>query len=334
MSVRIGIIGTGIMGADHARTLATHVPGATLRAVHDADAARARNVAEETGAETVAASPLALIEDITVDAVLIASPDATHKELVLACLAAKKPVLCEKPLAPTPAECLAVVAAEAKLGRRLVQVGYMRRFDPAYADMKAARRSGQLGKALMLHCFHRNVSTPAWFDAGMAVTNSAVHEFDIARWLLDDELASVQAYVPATSRAEAGSPVFLVLATARGLLVTIEVFNNAGYGYDVRGELVCEKGTVSLRQPAAIECSTSLAQTIAYPADWRPRFATAYRLQLNAWVHSLETGTGDGASAWDGYAASAVADAGVRSLVEGHPMRIELAEKSPLYQTA
>jgi myo-inositol 2-dehydrogenase/D-chiro-inositol 1-dehydrogenase len=334
MSIRIGVIGTGVMGADHARTLGKHVSGVILRSVYDADTARAKAVAGETGAETVAPSPTALIADKTVDAVLIASPDATHKELVLACLAAKKPVLCEKPLAPTPAECLDVIGAEARLGKRLVQVGYMRRFDPSYMDMKAARRSGQLGKALMFHCVHRNVSAPSWFDARMAVTNSAVHEFDIARWLLDDELTNVQAYAPGDSQAEAGSPVFLVLSTAKGLLVTIEVFNNAGYGYDVRGELVCEKGTLSLRQPGAIESNANLARTIAYPADWRPRFAIAYRLQLDAWVRSLDAETFDGASAWDGYAASAVAEAGVRSLAESRLAAIELADRPPLYRAA
>lgn len=331
MAIRIGIIGTGVMGADHARTLARHVAGVSLKAVYDADAKRAKLAADETGAETVATSPAALIEDRTIDAVLIASPDATHKELMLACLAARKPVLCEKPLAPTPAECLEVIAAETRLGKRLIQVGYMRRFDPSYVDMKAAHRSGQLGKALMFHCLHRNVSAPAWFDTKMAVTNSAVHEFDIARWLLDDELTSVEAHAPGIAERAAGSPVFLVLSSAKGLLVTIEVFNNAGYGYDVRGELVCEKGTVSLRQPASIEANTALARTIAYPADWRPRFADAYRLQLSAWVNSLGSGDADGASAWDGYAASAVAEAGVRSLTERRTLAVELVEKPPLY---
>jgi myo-inositol 2-dehydrogenase / D-chiro-inositol 1-dehydrogenase len=331
MGLRIGIIGTGVMGADHARTLATHVPGVILRAVYDADAGRARTIADETGAETVAQNPQALIEDGSVDAVIIASPDHTHKELSLACLAARKPVLCEKPLAPTPAECLDVIAVENKLGKRLLQVGYMRRFDPSYVEMKAARLTGQLGKALMLHCFHRNVSAPSWFDARMAVTNSAVHEFDIARWLLDDELANVQAFMPGASKVAAGSPVFLVLSSATGFLITIEVFINAGYGYDVRGELVCEKGTVCLRQPGVIAANAALAQTIAYPVDWRPRFADAYRLQLQAWVRSVRDGSGVGADSWDGYAASAVAEAGVRSLAEGRQVKIELVERPQLY---
>jgi myo-inositol 2-dehydrogenase/D-chiro-inositol 1-dehydrogenase len=331
MAVRVGIIGTGVMGADHAKTLCRHVPGAVVRAVHDADATRAAATADETGAESVTASPTALIEDSAIDAVLIASPDNTHKELVLACLAARKPVLCEKPLAPTPAECLEIIAAEAKLGKRLVQVGYMRRFDPSYVDMKAACAFGRLGKALMLHCFHRNVSAPDWFDARMAVTNSAVHEFDIARWLLDDEMTSVRAYVPGNSRISSGSPVFLVLGTAAGRLVTVEVFPNAGYGYEVRGEIVCEKGTLALREPALIETNAGLARTIAYPADWRPRFAAAYRLQLISWIQSLHAEPGAGATAWDGYAASAVAETALASLDGAGETKIDLVEKPRLY---
>ena len=250
MSVRVGIVGVGVMGADHARILASQVPGATVQALYDVDPARAKAVADETGAQTVVADALALVRDPLVDAVLVASPDNTHKALALACIEMRKPVLCEKPLAPTAAECREVLAAESKLGRRLVQVGYMRRFDPAYVEMKARLLSGRLGAPLMFHCVHRNVSAPSWFDSRMAVSNSAVHEFDIARWMLETELAGIQVFRPKAARADSpGAPVFLVLETARGQLVNIEIFIDATYGYDVRGELVCEKGTVSLGAP-------------------------------------------------------------------------------------
>jgi myo-inositol 2-dehydrogenase/D-chiro-inositol 1-dehydrogenase len=332
VSVRVGIIGVGVMGADHARVLASHVPGAVLQAVYDADPARARAVADEAGAQSVAADPLALVRDPNIDAVLVASPDATHKELTLACLAARKPVLCEKPLAPTAAECREVLAAETKLGRRLVQVGYMRRFDPAYVDMKMQMLSGRLGAPLMFHCVHRNVSAPSWFDSRMAVSNSAVHEFDIARWMLDTELTGIQVFRPKAARPDSpGAPVFLVLETARGQLVNVEIFIDATYGYDVRGELVCEKGTVSLGAPGRTEVSLDLAHGSAYPADWRPRFADAYRLQNQAWIQAIAGGNSAGASAWDGYAAAAVAEAGLQSLAENRSVAISLVEKPALY---
>jgi len=196
MSVRVGLIGAGIMGADHARILSQQTPGATLQVVCDADAARAKAVADACGAADVGADPLAVIADRTVDAVLIASPDATHAPLTKACVALGKPVLCEKPLSPDSRECLDVVAAEVKAGKRLVQVGFMRRFDPAYVEMKQALAKGVIGQALMMHNFHRNVSAPANFTGQMAITNSAPHEFDIARFVLDAEYESIWVFRP------------------------------------------------------------------------------------------------------------------------------------------
>lgn len=332
MSVSVGIIGVGVMGSDHARTLITNVPGARLQAIHDADKARAKAVADETGAETVADDPLTIINDPRIDAVLIASPDSTHRDLTLACLAAGKPVLCEKPLAPTARECLDVIAAETRIGRRLVQIGYMRRFDPAYGEMKAALASRKLGQALMFHCFHRNVSAPPWFDSKMAITNSAVHEFDIARFMLDSDFTKVQVFRPSSAATDGtGAPVFMVLETFAGQLVNIETFNNAGYGYDVRGELVCEKGTVSLRAPINSETNHDLVHGTSYPPDWRGRFAAAYRLQLQAWIRSIAAGNYTGASAWDGYAAGATAEAALSSLAEGRPAAITLEPRPKLY---
>ena len=332
MTVNIGLIGTGVMGADHARTLAAQVAGVRLRSLTDADAARAKAVAAETGAEVVAADPLAVINDPTVDAVLIASPDHTHHELTLACIAAGKPVLCEKPLAPTSGECLDIIAAETRRGQRLVQVGYMRRFDPAYVEMKATLQSGRLGHPLFFHCVHRNLSAPPWFNSKMAISNSAVHEIDISRWLLDEELASIQVFQPATSDPSAAvAPVFLVMRTVSGTIVNVENNNNGGYGYDVKGELACEKGAVSLKPPLNSEVSFGQFQGTNYPADWRPRFANAYRLQLQAWVKSIESGTTTGASAWDGYAASAVGEAGLAALAAGTAVNITMEPKPRFY---
>src|SRR5688500_2827401 len=130
MTIRVGVIGAGVMGTDHARIIAGDVPGAVLQAVCDADVARAKAVAEETGAAEILTDPLAIISSSKIDAVLIASPDATHGPLTIACMEAGKPVLCEKPLAPTEAECLKVIRAEVRMGKRLIQVGFMRRFDP------------------------------------------------------------------------------------------------------------------------------------------------------------------------------------------------------------
>lgn len=92
-------------------------------------------------------------------------------------------MLCEKPLSQDVSECLAVLAAEEKLGKHLVQVGFMRRFDPSYAEIKSLLDAGTLGKALIFHCVHRNVSPAYDFRPEMAICNSAPHEFDVARWM-------------------------------------------------------------------------------------------------------------------------------------------------------
>ena len=332
MTIRLGLIGAGIMGADHAKIFSQQIPGVSLQFVCDADAARAQAVADACGAVHVATDPLAVIADRTVDAVVIASPDHTHAPLTKACMERGKPVLCEKPLSQDSRECLDVIAAEVKGGKRLVQIGFMRRFDPAYVEMKQALASGVLGGALMMHNFHRNVSAPANFTGQMAITNSAPHEFDIARFVLDAEYDSISVFRPTISDgSKIVAPVFMVLKTKAGQLVNVEINNNAAYGYDVRGELVGEKGSVFLRSPIASELHVDLKTITTYAPDWRPRFAEAYRLQNSAWLKSIETGKPVGASAWDGYAATLIAEAGVRSLETGAPARVEPIAKPAFY---
>ena len=331
MSVRIGLIGAGIMGADHARIFAQQIPGATLQVICDASAERVRQVANETGAKHTASDPQALIANKDVDAVVIAAPDLFHAPLTLACLTAGKPVLCEKPLSPLSSECLSVMQTEEKRGKRLIQVGFMRRFDPSYVEVRNVLKSGVLGKALMFHCLHRNVSAPSNFEGYMAISNSAPHEFDIARWLLDTEYRSISVYRPGGSTAAEVAPVFMVVETVDGQLVNIEVNNNAAYGYDVRGELVGEKGTALLRAPIQAEVNLTLRNFTGYAADWRPRFADAYRLQNAAWIKSIETGVPAGAGAWDGYAATLVAEAGVKALHEGRAIKVEPIAKPKFY---
>eukprot|EP01037_Dinobryon_pediforme_P017798 gene17798-18018_t len=291
MTIRIGLIGAGIMGADHAKILSTQIPGVSLHYICDADSHRAKAVADAYGARHVSSDPYAVIADTSVDAVLIASPDQTHAPLSKACVELGKPVLCEKPLSQDSKECLEVIAAEVKRGQRLVQIGFMRRFDPAYVEMKQTLQKGTIGPALMMHNFHRNVSAPANFTGQMAITNSAPHEFDIARFILDTDYESISVFRPDFRDAhKTGAPVFMVLKTVTGQLVNVEINNNAAYGYDVRGELVGEKGSVFLRAPIASETHVHLQAITTYAEDWRPRFAESYRLQNSAWLKSIETG--------------------------------------------
>src|SRR4051794_13677280 len=243
------------MGADHARTLSSAVAGARLAAVADVEGERAR---EAAGGDAVAAysDAFALVADAGVDAVVVASSDATHEDYVLACLAAGKPVLCEKPLAPTVAACRRGVDAGGAGGRRLVSVGFMRRYDPGYLQAKQLVADGELGAVLLVHHVHRNVSQPPGVPSEVLVTGSAVHEIDVTRWLLGEEIVAVTARLPRRSSLVTGDtrdPQFLVLETASGVVVDIEVFANAHYGYDVRCELVCERGALTVGGPRPLD---------------------------------------------------------------------------------
>ena len=308
-AARIGIIGTGIMGSDHARILAAGVAGAELAGVQDANAERAALLARETNARQFNDAH-ALITDPGIDAIMICSPDQTHHALALAAIAAGKPVLVEKPLASNSDEARAVMDAEMAHGRRLVQVGFMRRFDPGYRAMKTELLGGRLGQALFLHCIHRNASAPDYLTSDLIIGSSAGHEFDIARFLLDEEIVSASVTSPRASRLAPGrQPQLIVLESESGVVVDIEVFVDCGYGYDVRGEMVCEKGTVSLDPSPATRLRHVGHDGFETPPDWRDRFRDAYRLQMAAWVASFSGRANEGASAWDGYRAIRVTEA-------------------------
>lgn len=333
MTVRIAVIGAGLMGADHARIVAEDLPGAALQLVCDIDAARAKRVADDLGAQDVASDPEAVIARTDVDAVIIASPDFTHAPLSLACIKAGKKVLCEKPLSQSVAECLAVMQAEQAAGVRSVQLGFMRRYDPAYVEMKAALDQGRLGRALMMHNFHRNVATPAAdFTGAMAITNSAPHEFDVVRHVLGTEYASIAAWQPKRSDTMV-APVVMVLETTDGQIVTIEINNNAAYGYDVRAELAGEVASIAMNHVSYTRVDRALSTATAYESDWRGRYAEAYRRQNRAFLRFVQTGTYPdiAASVWDGYAAAVVAETGARALREGRKLPVEMIIKPEFY---
>lgn len=323
MTLSVGVIGLGVMGAEHLRLLREETGGARVVAICDANAGRAETFA---GDAQVFADPMALIAAKGVDAVVIASPDATHAGLALACIAAGKPALCEKPLAPTAAEALGVVDAEVATGRRLLQIGYMRRFDPAYAEMRDLREAGGLGRPVLLHNIHRNAAAPDWFTGPMAVTNSFVHEIDISRWLLGSEFVSAMVH-----SAPGGDPLMITMETDKGEIVSTEVFMNAHYGYHVHAQLVGREGTVEMAAPTVTLTNRARQHGHSYPANWVPRFADAYRIQMRAWVDAVASGVPTGASAWDGYVATAVAEQVVTALQTGSKTRLFMGARPAIY---
>jgi myo-inositol 2-dehydrogenase/D-chiro-inositol 1-dehydrogenase len=338
-ALRVGVIGVGLMGSDHAERLARRTAGAVLAGVADPDADRAAGLADHLGT-TVHRDPLALVASPEVDAVVIASPGFVHEEQVLACLELGKPVLCEKPLTMDDDSALRLVHAEAAIGRRLVTVGFMRRFDPEYAAVRAALASGAHGRLLLLHNTHRNRAVPnADFRSEMIVRDSLVHEVDAARFLFGEEVVEVTVLSPTpTSHAGDGvvDPQVAIFRMSGGGLVTNEVFVNSQVGYEVRFEAVAERGALIAGLPTRGVLATRVAPDGGswggfVPDDYRIRFARAYDAEVQAWADAVRAGTHVGPSAWDGYAATAVSTAGMASLGSGRPVAVPLADRPALY---
>jgi myo-inositol 2-dehydrogenase/D-chiro-inositol 1-dehydrogenase len=327
----IGVIGAGNIGSYHIQRLTTRIAGARLSAVFDVDGARAAEVAAEAGA-TAYGDALDVINAEDIDAVVIASPGDLHAGQVLACIEVGKPVLCEKPLATNTADCLKVLEAETAAGSQLVQIGFMRRFDPGYLEAKAALDSGAIGEALLLHCVHRNPTVPDTFQEFMAITDSVVHEIDLSRWLIGEEIVAVTVRSGKKSpHATAQDPQLVLLETASGVLVDVESFVNCQYGYDVRCELVASDGTVSVANASGIRHNRVGSIPEPAPVDWKARFDAAFQAEFQDWVNALATGDYRGASAWDGYAATAVAEAALEALSTGDRVAVQLVDKPDFY---
>jgi myo-inositol 2-dehydrogenase/D-chiro-inositol 1-dehydrogenase len=334
MSIRIGVIGTGWIGEQHVHRLHGTVAGAEVEAVADIDPGRAAHVAGAVGARVID-SPEKLIGDPDVDAVVIASSAAAHAEQVLACIEAGKQVFCEKPLTTDAADALRVIDAEAALGRRVVQVGFMRRYDAGYRQMKRVLDAGGVGEPLMAHCVHRNRSVRDHYTTEMAARDTAVHEVDVLRWLLGEEFVSAQTVVPrktSRSRSDLQDPQIFLFETASGARVDVEAFVNCRYGYDIQCEIVGEDGAVRLPDPAAPVLRRDGRAGVPVLEEFGDRFADAFDVELREWVEGLRAGEGPaGPSAWDGYAATVVTEAAVRSLHSGAVVPIDMGERPALY---
>lgn len=333
MTLNIGVIGTGMIGCDHIRRLTQVLSGTRVVAVNDMDPARAQ-AAAPTGAQ-VFDSPQALIQSPQVDAVVICSWGPAHEAQLLDCMAAGKPVFCEKPMVTSEAAALKVIAAEVAHGKRLVQVGFMRRFDADYRRLKAVIDSGQLGAPLMVHSVHRNASVPeGLYTSDMPLNDTLVHDADISRWLLNDEIAAVEVRVPrrSTRGGELRDPVIVLLHMHGGAIVDVEISVNIAYGYDIRGEVSCEQGVAALPNRPATVITDAHGIRQAIPVDWRERFIEAYDQEFREWIVAAGQGTATGPSAWDGYAATLTADAALRAVQSGARETVSLIDKPALYR--
>jgi myo-inositol 2-dehydrogenase / D-chiro-inositol 1-dehydrogenase len=333
-TLKVAVVGAGKMGADHVRRIQEVISGARVTAVVDVDAERAKAVAARAGGCTAYTDPAAAMAAADVDAVLIASPGPAHEAALLAAFARDLPVLCEKPLTPDAASALRVMEAERRLGHRRVQVGFMRRYDAEYLKLKSLLDSGQLGRLLLLHNRHRNVASPPGWTSEMLINDSVVHEMDVTRWLLGQEITAVTVLRPAPSANAPDAvqdPQFVVFETGGGAIVDVEIFVNCGFGYQVQAEVVCERGTARIGDGHSMVTSMAGRWGGTITQDYIERFADAYDREVQAWADATRRGEVTGPSVWDGYAVAAVCEAGVRSLTEGDRVEVELVERPALY---
>lgn len=332
--LRVAVLGVGVMGADHVARITSRISGARVTVVNDFVTDKAEQVASEIDGCRAVSDPLDAIADADVDAVVLATPGSTHEKQLLACLEHDKPVMCEKPLTTDVSTSLEIVRREAELAHPLIQVGFMRRFDDEYMALKALLDGGELGAPLMMHCVHRNQSVPSYFDSSLIVKDSLVHEVDVTRFLFGEEIASVQMVRPASNPgAPEGviDPQIAIMRTVSGRHVDVELFVTTGVAYEVRTEVVGERGS------AMIGLDVGLIRTAApgtrggrITPGFRERFGRAYDTELQRWVDAVRSGRNvDGPTAWDGYAAAAVCAAGVESLETGLPVDVQLADLKP-----
>jgi predicted dehydrogenase len=329
----VGVLGVGEMGKRHAENLRRLVPEARLVAVADVAAQRAKQVADELEIEHAYRSleEMALRKDI--DAILIATPDKFHAAAIRTAASAGKNILCEKPIATTLDDADAALR-EVSRARVRLQIGFMRRYDPAYVAAMKRIEGGEIGTPVIFKSVGRDKDEPplAAYQSnvnGMLFYNNTIHDFDLARWLMTDEVCEVQAYTTSTIRPEVatfGDAVASVvnLKYVHGAIGNIESYVQAIYAYDVRTEIVGSKGSIfvgSLQKTPATFLSTHGSNEIL--ADhFLSRFADAYLAEVQDFVHTILTDREPRVTGDDGLRALEIAAAAENSHLESRPCKI------------
>ncbi|GAC1349979.1 MAG: scyllo-inositol 2-dehydrogenase [Ktedonobacteraceae bacterium] len=333
--LKIGVIGLGRMGQLYVRTLATQVSGVQLFAVADVGEQARKQVTDEFGVPHVFEDAHELMALSELDAVVIATPTSTHHELVIAAANVGKATFCEKPLALTLEDTLTALEAVAR-ARVALQIGFMRRFDAGYQKAKALIADGLIGYPVTFKslsrdpfCPPRNYMDPA--KSGGLILDMAIHDFDLARWLMGSEVERVTAEGTTLVCKELESVgdidnALINLRFVNGALGNVEVSRNAFYGYDIRTEVLGSEGAVMIgvhqHTPVVLLTRSGGAQHDVTPYLME-RFGDAYRAQMQHFVNCLREKQPPSVGGAEALAALEICIAATRAYQEGRAVRIE-----------
>jgi myo-inositol 2-dehydrogenase / D-chiro-inositol 1-dehydrogenase len=299
-NLRVCVVGAGKMGADHIERLTRRIAGAEVSVVVDADISRAKKAVEAIPSAVAVSDIGQALDRGDVNAVLIATPGFLHRDMLLQVREQDLPILCEKPLTPDAPSSWEILEAEQRLGKKRIQVGFMRRFDAEYQRLRAIITSGDLGDLLMLHCSHRVPETPHDFTNEMLINDAVVHEFD-------------------------------VLEIENGVLADVEIFVNTKFGYQVATQAVFEEGIVNIGEDGGPYVRSAGRWGGEITPTFVERFGRAFDTEVQRWVNAAKIGEVGGPTAWDGYATAACCEAGVAAQKSGEKVDVSLKTKPSIY---
>jgi scyllo-inositol 2-dehydrogenase (NAD+) len=329
--IRCAVLGLGRQGFRHAENLAFRVPGAELAAVVDAVEERSRKTAADLGVSRWYTHPEPVFQDPDIDAVIIATPNDTHARLAIEAARHNKAIFVEKPLTTNLNDADQIIEIVEQTGV-LCQVGFMRRFDPAYAYAKECIRKGDIGEPVYFKGVTRDPFAPSKEyvrSSGGIFMDMCIHDFDIARFLMDSEVESVTAHgkVLVNDFMKTIGDIdqaLTYLTFTSGAAGDVEGYRSAGYGYDIRAEVIGTEGTIvigSLRRHDVVLLS-SKGETRDIVPNFLDRFQEAYLLEMIDFVRRVQNGEPPAVTAGDGKAALLIAQAATRSFREKKTVKV------------
>ena len=334
--IGIGLVGAGRMGSVHGRLVHGRVPSARLVGIADVNVEAAGRLAATVGDPPVFDSIDGLLATPGLDAVLIATSSSRHLEMIRAAAAAGKDILCEKPIALSFEDTDAAIDAAKQAGVRL-QVGFMRRWEPDYVRAKARLASGDYGRPMLFKSLQFDPEPPPLSFAdptvsGGIMVDMGIHEFDLARWLMADEVVEVHAYGSTYAHPSLASvgdvdSAVVNLRFANGATGTVELARNTTYGEDVRTEVLATNGSVWVGLLSATQGASSggpVSGSFAVDAldGAIPRFEQGLAAQARGFVQSIIDDAPVAVTGADARAAFAIAVAADRSMQDGRPVEV------------